>query len=59
MAYKIDQSKCLACRTCAGVCPMSAITTDASGKCKIDPQKCVSCGTCAAMCPANAISSEN
>ena len=58
MAYKIDKTKCIGCHTCAGVCPMGAITTDADGKCVIDPTKCVSCGTCAAMCPVNAIAPE-
>ncbi|MDL2295933.1 4Fe-4S binding protein [Lachnospiraceae bacterium OttesenSCG-928-E19] len=54
MVYKIDPSKCIACGTCAGVCPVMAIAP-ANGKYAIDPAKCISCGTCAAVCPVGAI----
>ncbi len=55
MAYKIDNTKCIGCHSCAGMCPVAAITTGADGKCAIDMSKCISCGTCAAVCPCVAI----
>lgn len=55
MAYKIDSSKCIACGTCAGVCPVMAIAPK-DGKYAIDPTKCISCGACANVCPVHAIS---
>lgn len=58
MAYKIDTPTCIACGTCAAVCPAMAIDP-ADGKYKIDPNKCIDCGTCAAMCPVAAIAKDN
>lgn len=55
MAYNIDQSKCIGCHTCMGICPMMAIAATTGDKCAIDPAKCVSCGTCASVCPVSAI----
>lgn len=54
MAYKIDPNKCVGCKTCVGVCPVTAISP-MDGKCHIDPTKCISCGACASVCPVNAI----
>lgn len=54
MAYKISD-ECVACGTCAGVCPVSAIS-EAGAKFEIDEAACVSCGTCAGECPVGAIS---
>lgn len=53
MAYKITDA-CLACGTCAGACPVGAISED-GGKFVIDENACVDCGTCAGACPADAI----
>ena len=55
MAYRIDQSKCIGCHTCMGVCPAMAISAGADGKCQIDKTKCMGCGTCASVCPVAAI----
>ena len=54
MAYKISDD-CIACGTCAGVCPVSAIS-EGDGKYVIDADACLDCGTCAGECPVSAIS---
>lgn len=55
MAYKCDNTKCIGCHTCTGICPVGAISVAADGKCAIDINKCISCGTCASICPVTAI----
>ena len=54
MAYKISDD-CIACGTCAGVCPVGAIS-EGDGKYVIDADACLDCGTCAGECPVSAIS---
>ena len=44
MAYKITDS-CLKCGTCAGECPMNAIS-EGEDQYVIDADTCVGCGTC-------------
>ena len=56
MAYKISDD-CISCGTCAGVCPVSAIS-EGEGKYVIDADTCISCGTCQGECPVSAISAE-
>lgn len=53
MAYKINDD-CISCGTCAGECPVEAISEGESHY-EIDPAKCTSCGTCASACPVEAI----
>ncbi len=53
MAYKITD-KCVACGTCAGECPVEAISAG-DPTYTIDADKCVGCGTCAGACPMEAI----
>jgi len=53
MAYKITDD-CVACGTCAGECPVEAIS-EGEGKYVINPDACMDCGTCAGVCPAGAI----
>lgn len=53
MAYVINDS-CVSCGTCAGECPVSAIS-EGDGKYVIDADTCISCGTCAGVCPTGAI----
>ena len=67
----IDESKCVKCGKCMGVCQygailrmerpcavacgMKAIKSDEYGRAEIDQEKCVSCGMCLANCPFGAI----
>lgn len=53
MAYVIGED-CVACGTCATVCPTGAISE--GDKYSIDPDVCISCGSCAEVCPSEAIS---
>jgi len=48
--------KCLACRTCAGVCPAGAITFAGSGQ-RLDRKKCTGCAMCSEVCPSGALQS--
>ena len=52
MAYKIT-SDCAACGTCAGECPVGAIS--AGEIYVINPDECTEFGTCAGACPMGAI----
>ncbi len=54
MAFVIGDG-CVACGTCAGQCPVGAIS-EGDGKYVIDEGACVSCGSCAGACPVGAIS---
>ena len=53
MAYKITDA-CVSCGTCAGECPVGAISQGDS-QYEIDANACVDCGTCASVCPVEAI----
>ena len=45
MAYKITDA-CIACGTCAGECPVGAIS-EGDGKYEINADTCIECGACA------------
>ena len=49
MAYVITD-ECVSCGTCAGECPVEAIS-EGDSKYVIDADTCVECGTCASVCP--------
>ena len=53
MAVKIDKEKCTACRACAEVCPVDAITVEDVAI--VDKNKCMECGSCIGVCPVDAI----
>ena len=50
----VDQSVCVGCAACVGVCPVSAIAVE-DGKAHVDADTCVECGACVATCPVSAI----
>ena len=51
----VDQSVCVGCEACVGLCPTSAISME-DGKAHVDGDTCVECGACVATCPVSAIS---
>lgn len=71
----IDQTKCIKCKKCVGVCPyhsivetgrpcqeacgVNAIGSDYLGRAQIDDSKCVACGNCITHCPFGAISDKS
>ena len=54
---RIEDDKCIACGTCAFLCPYEAIVIEKSAK--LDVDKCMGCGICVSNCPAKAITLES
>lgn len=52
MAYQITDA-CISCGTCAGECPVEAIS-EGESIFVIDEDKCIDCGACAGVCPVDA-----
>ncbi len=46
---------CLGLGSCAGVCPVDAISYTPQGLIKVDEETCISCGKCVAECPKKVI----
>lgn len=51
----VDQSKCIGCGSCVGICPVGAISFGDNGLAQIDQTKCIKCGYCQDTCPVEAI----
>lgn len=49
---------CIACNTCASVCPVDAIEVREDGIAYAN-EKCISCGACCLVCPSQCISIES
>ncbi len=46
---------CTRCGSCAGICPVDAISTDERGFPVLIPDRCVACGRCGAVCPGKKV----
>ena len=57
MPRKILTDSCVACGSCAGECPVEAIT-EGDGAYVIDADSCIDCGACQAVCPTDSIVEE-
>ncbi|MBW2618286.1 MAG: 4Fe-4S binding protein, partial [Deltaproteobacteria bacterium] len=51
----VDPDKCVACLTCARICPYDVPALGPEGVVVIDPMACQGCGSCASACPRKAI----
>lgn len=52
---RVDRAVCVACGTCASVCPKGAAKIPDGCWAEIDAGTCVGCGLCAKACPASCI----
>ncbi|MGL5693242.1 MAG: DUF362 domain-containing protein [Peptostreptococcaceae bacterium] len=49
------KEECVACGTCAKICPLNAIEISYGIYAKVNSEKCVGCGKCKKVCPASVI----
>lgn len=52
---KVNRAVCVACGTCASLCPKQAASIKNGCWAEIDTAICVGCGLCAKACPADCI----
>ncbi|HIW02607.1 MAG TPA: 4Fe-4S binding protein [Candidatus Protoclostridium stercorigallinarum] len=52
---RVISDDCVSCGTCAGECPVQAISEGAAHY-EIDESACIDCGACESACPVGAIS---
>lgn len=51
---RVIGSDCIGCGTCAGECPVDAISPDGDVY-TIDEDTCIDCGACEEVCPVSTI----
>ncbi|TET37381.1 MAG: 4Fe-4S dicluster domain-containing protein [Planctomycetota bacterium] len=52
----VDEEKCIACGTCAEVCPAEPVVFEVGDKSKVvHPEACTECEACVDNCPVQAI----
>lgn len=56
--FKIDQNKCIKCKSCIKDCPTKTITFEENSV-LINNDNCILCGHCYAICPIDAVISDN
>lgn len=54
---RVNETLCVLCGTCVGVCPADALTLEMDSL-RIREEKCVSCGSCVTVCPVGALTGE-
>ena len=55
---EVMQSECVACGSCANVCPREAIVIVHEVYAKVNEDLCIGCGKCKTACPASIIKLE-
>ncbi len=55
MAFRIDDTACIACGACEPVCPVTCISAKEDGRRVINEDECIDCGACAGVCPVECI----
>lgn len=53
--YAFIDDSCVACGTCADICPLNAITIYKGIIASVNKDSCVGCGKCERICPAGII----
>lgn len=51
----VNGKDCIACNTCASVCPVDAIEVREEDGIAFANEKCISCGACCLVCPTQCI----
>jgi Fe-S-cluster-containing hydrogenase component 2 len=52
---RVDRNACTECETCAGSCPIGAVTISSDGSPQVDESICMGCGVCGIKCPSGAM----
>lgn len=51
----VQKDVCVACGTCANICPLGAVKVVSGVFAEVDHSRCVGCTKCAKECPASVI----
>jgi len=52
---EVNDSRCIACGGCVGVCPVDALELDQGRDILVDNNKCIDCQICVRFCPVGAL----